>query len=218
MVSKQSNICLRVLLGGIAFLIFSCTSKDIVVKYDKSILFMREFGDIKCSEVIDSAFTISEGDFLKFDGRQSLVRGSLCNEHSEFDSYLRTLQSEARLFYSGTFKFQQGTGYQIALSGHSGTALGRADGYLVLLGDETVTLLKTLSSKLEGPQLRSYFKNGFVLITRTFNHGYDVPSSKPELEPVQYIVVKMDKGKFVVQNEQESSEILKENFSDIEHY
>ncbi len=218
MALKQSNIYLKALLCGFTFFSFSCTSKDIAMEYNKTVLFTHEFDDVKCTALIDSPFTITSDDFLKFEDKKSFVKGSLCDENSKLDSFIRTLQSQARLFYSGSFQLQQGNGYQITLVGHSGSSVGKTDGFLLLFGDNSITLLKAFSSQPEKAQLRSYFKNGFILITRTYNNGYDLPSSKPELEPVQYVVVKMDKGKFIVQDEKVSMDIIDKNFSDIEHY
>ncbi|WP_199120768.1 hypothetical protein [Pedobacter sp. ASV28] len=61
---------------------------------------------------------------------------------------------------------------------------------------------------------RSYFRDGYILFTKSINHNYDVLNGKDECS-ISYSIVKIEEKILKIMNADRAESILKEKFAGI---
>lgn len=207
---------LPIALNKVFFIFFlfalSCSSEKDVVEYNRNILSFQEQSAISCKIECDSTFFLKSIDVLDFEDRKYKLN-NICNEYEELEKSINILQANAYLYYNGSFKSAQGLIHLLSFSGHSGDAIGKTEGYLLFQGINKSFLIKVFSSQPEKEMLKSYFRDSYILITKSFNDGYDIPNT--ERWRIEYVIVEIDGKELKIVGEEKSPYLLREKFADV---
>jgi len=210
---------LKRLITGLNFLILllliGCSEKHEKLSFNSSIVYKQELkgGCVPSNAKTHVLKGYSNADFQAF--KEELY--SLCDDSSEAEKFIKEKQRFAKLFYHGSI-LQNGfpSIRLISLVGHSGTEVGKTEGYLVVEGLDKTTFIKVYSVQTDHPELiKSLYEKGYILVTRMINASYDVrDDSLHNHNKIEYAIVKIgNTGEVQNITEKECEKILNETFA-----
>gem|GEM_PF-2004387 len=198
----------------IFLLLIGCSEKYEKLGFDSSIVYKQELkgGCVPPNAKMHVLDGYSNADIKAF--KEELY--SLCDDSSEAEKFIKEKQRFAKLFNHGTI-LQNGfpSIRLISLVGHSGSEVGKTEGYFVVEGRDKITFVKVYSVQTDHPELiKSIYEKGYILVTRMINASYDVrDDSLHNHNTAGYAIVKIGNGEVRGMSENESEHILNKVFT-----
>ncbi|WP_410221854.1 hypothetical protein [Pedobacter sp.] len=188
----------------------SCSTEKSVWNYNSNLveIITQSAGD--CNIAKNVFHSVEVTDSINFDDPKAKLFG-LCNEKSAIEKYIKALQVDAELNYNGSFRISGYPVHLISLQGHSQSAVGKEEGFLLIQHKNKTYLIKVFSLQPEAEHIRSFYKNGYILIIKDFNEAYDVPYKK-EISRIEYAIVKIEKDAVEILDIKMGEELLENQF------
>ncbi len=186
---------------------FSCTNNEQVWRYDKQIILQREDLQKSCEISIDSTFLVEDISEFNFQGRK-IKLNVICADSTNIGKYLMQQQEESELFYNSSYRLAGETVQLFSLHGHSGSASGETQGYLLFNNPKRKLLIKVFSVQPEHEMVKSYIRHGYLLVMKINDYS-------DKVYPFTYAILKLNDTSLNILKEAEGAKVFKEKFYNV---